>query len=469
MNNPAKELVFETSSEAQKKALNELIHWKIISELWFGWGAGWGKSYTGVAWQWIMRMSYPWTKWFFWRNQLINLKKTTLASYYKFCMEYNIPVVQRWRLNWNTNTIEFDMFKILWHWYEWVKSEILLLDLSNKPSDPLNTRFGSLELTDWFIDESNEINASIIEILHTRIWRWFNDKYNILPKILETFNPDKWHIYRRYWKPYKNKKLPETRMFIPSLAKDNKRIDKAYLVQLNNMPEWPNKERLLRGNFDYDDTPWRLFTDDRIDDLYSNYVEDSTYRCIIWDVAREWSDWATIWVFEGMKLIAYQVIEKWKLDRYNMAIEWYRKRYWISKSDVFIDEDWVGGGVVDFGGYKGIVNNSRPLPEGVDSDYKDIIPNYQNLKTQLYFKASEIVESWWMNLEILSDLHKDMLAEELANTVEVDFDKEWKIRMISKENIKDKIWRSPDFADTLAYRMYPEIAKKPVEYSITIL
>jgi len=460
------ELKFETSSEAQKKALNELLYWKVISEIWFWWWAGGWKSYTGVAWQWMMRMAYPWTKWFFWRNQLINLKKTTLATYYKFCQDYKIPEIQRWRLNWKTNTIIFDMEKILWPKYKWVKSEILLLDLAYKPSDPLNTRFWSLELTDWFIDESNEVNSSIIEILHTRIWRALNDKYNLKPKILETFNPDKWHIYRRYWKPYKENKMPKTRIFIPSLAKDNKKVDKAYLEQLYNMPDWPNKERLLYWNFDYDDTPWRLFPDDKIQDLWSNYAEPSDFKCIIWDVAREGKDFATIWVFEWFKLIAYEIIPKWKLDRYWERVEAYRRKYWIPKSQVAIDEDWVGGWVVDFMWYKWIVNNSSPLPEWFDDEWRPVIPNYQNLKTQLYFKASQNFSK--INLEKLSPEHRDMLAEELANIVEVDFDKDWKIKIISKEKLKEKIWRSPDLADTLAYRFFFEVWEQETFFDITI-
>lgn len=45
------------------------------------------------------------------------------------------------------------------------------------PSDPMYERFGSLELTDGFIDESGEISEKCIEIILTRIGRQENEKY----------------------------------------------------------------------------------------------------------------------------------------------------------------------------------------------------------------------------------------------------------------------------------------------------
>jgi hypothetical protein len=56
-------------------------------------------------------------------------------------------------------------------------SEIMLLDCAFQPSDPLYSRFGSLELTQGFIDESNEVEFSAINILQTRIGRQKNQEY----------------------------------------------------------------------------------------------------------------------------------------------------------------------------------------------------------------------------------------------------------------------------------------------------
>lgn len=71
------------------------------------------------------------------------------------------------------------------------------------PSDPLYTRFGSMEFTAGAIDEAAEINEQAITILSTRVGRHLNQKYSLAPKILETFNPDKGHVYRRFYDPYR--------------------------------------------------------------------------------------------------------------------------------------------------------------------------------------------------------------------------------------------------------------------------
>jgi hypothetical protein len=48
-----------------------------------------------------------------------------------------------------------------------------------------------LELTGGFIDESNEVDMLAITMINTRLGRQMNKEYGIVPKLLETFNPDK--------------------------------------------------------------------------------------------------------------------------------------------------------------------------------------------------------------------------------------------------------------------------------------
>lgn len=212
------------------------------------------------------------------RRELTNLKKSTLNSYFKFLQEYDVPKKNRGKLNQKDNIIVFPN-----------TSEILLLDCSHQPSDPLYTRFGSLELTGGFIDESNEVAEQCVTILNTRVGRQRNEQYKIKPKILETFNPDKGHVYRRYYVPFKSGTLPKYRRFIPSLITDNKYIDPAYIEQLQRADEI-TKQRLLYGNFEYDNTFGKLFRYDEIVDLFScNVAKDDTFY-ISADIARFGAD-----------------------------------------------------------------------------------------------------------------------------------------------------------------------------------
>jgi hypothetical protein len=173
------------ASEKQSLALSYLRD-NVTRELGY-WGGAWGwKSYVWVVWLWMMAHKYPWTRRFIWRKELSNLVKTTLNTYYKFWQDYQIPMNLMGRLDKKYNIIKFLN-----------GSEILLLDCATQPADPLFTRFGSLELTWGFIDESNEIDEQAITILKTRISRQKNKEYGLIPKLLETFNPDQGHVKRR--------------------------------------------------------------------------------------------------------------------------------------------------------------------------------------------------------------------------------------------------------------------------------
>jgi len=44
-------------------------------------------------------MKYAGTRWFFGRKELVNLRRTTLNSYYKFLEEYDIPEINKGILN----------------------------------------------------------------------------------------------------------------------------------------------------------------------------------------------------------------------------------------------------------------------------------------------------------------------------------------------------------------------------------
>jgi len=58
------------------------------------------------------------------------------------------------------------------------------------------------------------------------------------------------------------------------------------------------KQRLLYGNFDYDDTAGKLFRYDEILDLFESNIEPSNKRYISCDVARLGKDTTVISVWE---------------------------------------------------------------------------------------------------------------------------------------------------------------------------
>ena len=130
------------------------------SRIWYGGWAWWWKSFLGVMRLRWMCMRYPWVRYAIARDTIKNAKATTVESLEKFYQLYNIPSRCRWVLNHQNSTINFQ------NW-----SKIVLVECAYRPSDPLYNRFGSLELTWAFIEESAECPLEWIELLATRVWR----------------------------------------------------------------------------------------------------------------------------------------------------------------------------------------------------------------------------------------------------------------------------------------------------------
>ena len=438
------------ASEKQALAL-EYLQDDVTRELgYWGW-AGWGKSYVWVVRLFMMAQKYPGTRWFIGRKELSNLVKTTLNTYYKFWQDYNIPMHLMWRLDKKYNIIKFLN-----------GSEILLLDCATQPADPLFTRFGSLELTGWFIDESNEIDEQAITILKTRISRQKNKEYWLIPKLLETFNPDQGHVKRRYRTPYKNWTLPKIRQFIPALATDNKYIDPEYIIQLENSDEI-TRQRLLFGNFEWSTDEGKMFRYDEITDLFTTNIDEKlSVMFLTCDVARLGNDKTVIWIWRGyecIKIISYQ---RNTIDEIITRIKDLEDEYCISRNHICIDSDWVWWWVADgLRGCVNFVNNQSPHKFHEEKKWY-VVKNFWNLKAQCYFKLKEMLER--RKLRVYADWEiRDQLSQELENIFIKDFDKDGKLRIEWKDDLRKRLWRSSDFSDMLMFRMIWVVKKDETE------
>ena len=411
------------------------------TEIWFGWAAWWSKSWLWCFAVWSSCMEYPWSRRVIGRKELVNLRRTTLTTYYKIMDYYKIPKDYWWVLNGQTNTIKFP------NW-----SEIILLDCASQPSDPEWTRFWSLELTWAFIDEANEVEATGIEKLKTRIWRQntFNINWKTVyktQKFLECFNPNKWHVYNDFYKPRKDWTLPPYRKFVRATAWDNPYLPEGYIQQLERSDEI-TKQRLLYGNFDYDDTPGKLFRRDEISDLFTANIEKDDTTYITCDVARLWDDNTVIIVWKGLEVVEIKSYNGRTTDQTVQTIKELEQYYNCRRSNICIDSDWVWGGVADnLRGCVNFMNNGSPIVQ------KDENRNYANLKTQCYFKLKYLMEKREIRLNTSWEI-KDKIQSELDSIVVKDFEGENKLRLESKEELKKRLGHSPDYADAIMMRMY---------------
>ena len=137
----SKEIEFHPSQK-QFEAWGYLTD-EVKTEIGYGGAAHGGKSYLGCFWITASCMAYPGTGYLLGRKELTNLKRTTLLTLFKIFKDFGLSD-KNYDYNQQNNTITFDN-----------GSQIFLLDLGYKPSDPLFTRLGGLELTGAFVDESN--------------------------------------------------------------------------------------------------------------------------------------------------------------------------------------------------------------------------------------------------------------------------------------------------------------------------
>jgi len=119
----------------------------------------------------------------------------------------------------------------------------------------------------------------------------------------------------------------------------------------------------------------------------------------------------------------------------------------VQRSHIIVDEDGVGGGVKDgVSGCKGFVNGSKALKS----------ENFQNLKTQCYFKLGEMVNNG--KVAIKDTRHKQTIIEELEIIKRDKLDKDTqKLSIVPKDTMKSLLGRSPDYADALMMRMWYEV------------
>lgn len=407
---------------------------KVTTEVLFGGGAGGSKTFTGCLWQIQRRLTYAGTRSVIGRSKLKNLKATTLNTFFEVAQDFcGLKPNEHFTYNAQDSTITF-----------FNDSIIYLKDLFLYPSDPDFTSLGGLEITDAFVDECAEVSQKAVNILNSRI-RFKLDKYNLIPKTLMTCNPTKTWLYSEFYKPYKEDRMQSHRKFIQSLVRDNTEISEHYIKQLEKLDK-VSRQRLLLGDWEYNEDDALLFDYDSIHDMFTNKLEGGL-KYITCDVARFGSDKTIIILWNGLTAEKIVSMSKSAVTDTIQQIKKMSAQNGVQRSHIIVDEDGVGGGVKDgISGCKGFVNGSKALKN----------ENFQNLKTQCFFKLAELVNSG--KVAVKDKTHKQTIIEELEVIKRDKIDKDTqKLSIIPKDTIKSLLGRSPDIADALMMRMWYEV------------
>lgn len=443
-----------------------------VTEIGYGGAAGGGKTRLGCYLAIVIAEQFPGSRGAIGRYELKNLRLTTLVELFAIFGELGYEEGRDYTYNAQDSFIKFSNGSV-----------VLLLDTAPSPKDPEYTRFGSLNLTWAWLEESNETPEKAKSILKTRVGRnnrFVLDGKEVIAKALwlETFNPNKGHVHRDYYKPWKAGALPAYRRFIRALPGDNPYLPAIYIENLKRADK-VTRERLLEGNFDYDADPQKLFDYEAVLDLRHNVLarppRHRPKRYLINDIARQGGDRIVLSEWEDLTLVGLEVNTFQDLEATKLQIRNRVSESRIPWEQVLSDEDGVGGGVVDgLKGSKGFLGGSRALEMWDGLRGKKVPQAFANLRSQCFFAAAELVNQRRMavklryfktNIEGYTEATAlEQLEEELDAIKEVPrHGQSDKRAVIPKVDIKEQLGRSPDLCDVVMMRALFELKAPPAE------
>lgn len=295
------------------------------------------------------------------------------------------------------------------------------------------------------------------------IWEYENDEANLFEyeAILDVFTNDFINYKKLEDVEHEDKHISNRKAFDP----DNENIDE-YMKRVH---EQENKKEDISENYE------KLGIEDKM-------VKKDTEMYLTVDVARFGRDKSVFTLWDGL-----MIVKIWELDKDDLQpteilkkgltivkekIRKIRKQYHVPSSHVIIDADGLGGGVVDdVYSYKGFVNNSKQVEEFNADEQETKKYNYKNLKSQCWYTLAEYVNNH--KIGCYKDIPEDIkmrLIEDLEVMKRKDYAKdELSLMVISKEDIKEAIGRSPDYGDTLMMRMYFELGKPDDDFEYGVI
>lgn len=426
-------LIFDTNGNEKQKEVCR--HWlnPIVTDIVYGGSKGSGKSFLGCNLIFGDAFLMPETHFFIARKKLNDIRKFTIPSIYEVFDYWGLDD-RYYRFNGQDNY--FTLYN---------GSKVFLLEAKYLPSDPQYYRFGSMQMTGGWIEEAGEFESDAKQNLQASIGRWKNDKYNYTGKLLQTCNPSKNYLYKDYYLKNKKGELEEWKRFVQALPTDNKMLDKNYLENLNRTLSLNAKERLLKGNWEYDDDPSALCDYDSIIGIFTNIQAELGQKYITCDVARQGSDKAVIMVWLEDTIIEIVEFDVSKTTLIQETINALRRKHNIPAKRTLADEDGVGGGVVDNCNIVGFTNNARAFND----------ENYANLQAQCGYYLADAINNHEISVGCdVSEKQKEQIIEELEQLKSFEEDKDSKLKILPKQQIKDNIGRSPDYRDCMLMKMY---------------
>lgn len=426
-------------------------------ELLYGGAKGGGKSFLGCSLIFGDALIYPETHYFIARGSLTDLKKFTIPSIEEVFQVWKLKIKDYANFNGQDN------FYRLYN-----GSKVFLIECKLNPGDPMFERFGSMQMTRGWIEEGGEVCEAAKSNLWLSVGRWKNDVYGLKKKLLITANPKKGWMKREFVDLWKQKLLPKNRKFVQAFATDNKYLPEDYVASLRNEKDPVRRQRLWEGSWDYDEDQDSLISYDALSDTFSNAITKDGKKYLIIDVARLGKDTTTFNYWDGLELTKIEVFEKQDTQKTIQMAKDRAAAERIPYSHIMIDEDGIGGAVVDgMWGVRGFVANSSPIPTATEIRAKQnkvensFIPkaNFANLKSQCAWKVAELINEHKIAFAVPE--YREKIIEELTALLrQKDVDNDRKLQIKPKDEVKEELGKSPDIGDPIIYRAWFELQKE---------
>jgi len=443
------EIQFKTKNNKQLEAIEYWID-DSTEQILYGGGKGGGKSYLGVSLIFGDALIYPDTHYFIARKELIDLRKFTVPTVHEVFKNWKIKFEDYCVFNGQDNVFNLKN-----------GSKVFLISCNDVPSDPFFERFGSMQMTRGWIEEGGEIVESAKSNLWLSVGRWKNEEYKLKKKLLITANPKKGWMKREFVDPFTENELDPRKKFVKALVTDNPYMSEDYVRTLSEEKNEVRKQRLFYGDWNYAEDKDSMLNNDALNDAFTNTIIKDNQKYLTVDVARMGRDSTIISYWEGLEIYKVDKYSQQSIGETISKVRDIAMLVQIPYSNIIIDEDGVGGGVVDgLRGVRGFVANSTPFPTNTEIRSKLINvsaytpkTNFSNMKAQCAFKLAELINEHRIAFKVPE--YRDVIVEDLSALLKYkNIDSDGKIQIKPKDLVKQDLGRSPDIGDSIIFRMW---------------
>lgn len=248
--------------------------------------------------------------------------------------------------------------------------------------------------------------------------------------------------------------------FISGKISDNKILlsqNPGYYANLLAQDE-QTKAQLLHGNWKTVITENELYQHPAFLGMFHNtYNVQNSNRYITADIALKGSDKFVVYVWYGYELVDLVIMDRSDGKQVVDAIKEMAAKHRVPNSNIIYDSDGVGGFV------DGYIEGAISFHNGAAAENGE---NYQNLKTQCYYKSADRVNSGGYRVaeEVAGRMYdnrntiRQRLITERRAIKRDKADSDGKLKIIPKEKMKALISNtSPDLMDAFMMREYPEL------------